>query len=187
MQDRVPVNPGRVLVTPENGGAAYYATLTRADNPTQEGTPLNKANLLTDATAALFGLGANAAPNDVLAAAWTLIDKNATDIANGVKIATGSYTGTGTYGSSNPCSLTFSFAPKILLLNVQDYTYTMGNDDCLLITPLTKDIAPGGTSTTYRCPVTWSNGGKTISWYNTASASNQLNVSDTTYHYIIIG
>lgn len=66
MQDRVPVNPGRVLVTPENGGAAYYATLTRADNPTQEGTPLNKANLLTDATAALFGLDANAVPNDVL-------------------------------------------------------------------------------------------------------------------------
>lgn len=66
MEDRIPANPGRVLVTPENGGAAYYATLTRADNPTQEGTPLNKANLLTDATAALFGLDANAVPNDVL-------------------------------------------------------------------------------------------------------------------------
>ena len=67
MQDRVPVNPGRVLVTPENGGEAYYATLTRADNPTQEGTALNKATLLKDATAALFGLGADAVPNDVLA------------------------------------------------------------------------------------------------------------------------
>ena len=66
MQDRVPVNPGRVLVTPENGSAAYYATMTRADNPTQEGTPLNKSSLLKDATAALFGLGTGAVPDDVL-------------------------------------------------------------------------------------------------------------------------
>ena len=56
MQDRVPVNPGRVLVSPEDGGAAYYATLTRADNPTQEGTPLNKATFLSDETAELLGL-----------------------------------------------------------------------------------------------------------------------------------
>ena len=67
MQDRVPVNPGRVLVTPENGGAAYYATLTRADNPTQEGTPLNKASLLKDTTAAMFGLDEYAVPEDVFA------------------------------------------------------------------------------------------------------------------------
>lgn len=64
MQDRIPVNPGRVLVTPENGNAPYYATLTRADNPTQAGTPLNKATLLKDATAAKFGLGADAVPDD---------------------------------------------------------------------------------------------------------------------------
>lgn len=67
MQDRVPANPGRVLITPENGTAAYYATMTRADNPTQEGTPLNKSTFLRDATAALFGLGTDAVPDDVLA------------------------------------------------------------------------------------------------------------------------
>ena len=67
MQDRVPVNPGRVLVTPENGEAAFYATLTRADNPTQEGTPLNKATLFKDATAAIFGLGSGAVPDEALA------------------------------------------------------------------------------------------------------------------------
>ena len=64
MKDRIPVNPGRVLVTPENG-SAFYATMTRADNPTQEGDPLNKNTLLKDETAALFGLGADAVPNDV--------------------------------------------------------------------------------------------------------------------------
>lgn len=64
MQDRIPVNPGRVLISPENG-SAYYATMTRADNPTQEGDPLNKNTLLKDATATLFGLGADAVPDDV--------------------------------------------------------------------------------------------------------------------------
>ena len=60
MKDRIARNPGRVLVTPENGGAAYYATITRADNPEQEGTPINKSTLLTDGTAALLGLDENA-------------------------------------------------------------------------------------------------------------------------------
>lgn len=34
-----------------------------------------------------------------------------------VKIATGSYTGTGTYGSSNPNSLIFGFQPKMIMFN----------------------------------------------------------------------
>lgn len=51
MLDRVPTKPGRMLITPENGGAPYYATVTRADEPVQEGTPLNKNTLLSDATA----------------------------------------------------------------------------------------------------------------------------------------
>ena len=38
--------------------------MVRADSPTQEGTPLNKGTLLKDATAALYGLGADAVPDD---------------------------------------------------------------------------------------------------------------------------
>ena len=65
MKDRVPLYPGRVTLTPVSGQANTY-DLTRADQPTQEGTPLNKASLLKDATAALFGLGTDAVPDDVL-------------------------------------------------------------------------------------------------------------------------
>mgnify|MGYP004622760533 CR=1 FL=1 len=65
MQDRVPLYPGRVTLTPVSGQANTY-DLTRADQPTQEGTPLNKASLLKDSTAALFGKTNAAVPDDIL-------------------------------------------------------------------------------------------------------------------------
>ena len=65
MQDRVPLYPGRVKMTPVAGQANTY-DMVRADDPTQAGTPLNKATLLKDTTAALFGLGTDAVPDDVL-------------------------------------------------------------------------------------------------------------------------
>ena len=49
MQDRISAYPGRVKLTPVAGQAGTY-DLTRADQPTQEGTPLNKASLLSDET-----------------------------------------------------------------------------------------------------------------------------------------
>ena len=42
-KDRVPQKPGRVKITPENG-TAFYATLDRADEPIEVGTPLNARN-----------------------------------------------------------------------------------------------------------------------------------------------
>ena len=43
-KDRVPQRPGRVKIIPENG-TAYFATMERADEPLQEGTPLNAGYL----------------------------------------------------------------------------------------------------------------------------------------------
>lgn len=65
MQDRISLYPGRVKMTPVAGQANTY-DMERADDPTQEGTPLNKATFLKDATAALYGLGTGAVPDDVL-------------------------------------------------------------------------------------------------------------------------
>lgn len=67
MQDRVPTKPNRVRIQPEDGSPAFYATMTRADEPTQNGTPLNKNTFLKDTTAALFGLDNQAVPDDVFA------------------------------------------------------------------------------------------------------------------------
>ena len=65
MQDRVPLYPGRVTLTPVAGQANTF-DMARADQPTQEGTPLNKATLLKDATAAKFGKDTGAVPDEVL-------------------------------------------------------------------------------------------------------------------------
>lgn len=74
-----------------------------ADGWAQQGTPLDKASLLTDATAALVDLGSEATVNDVLAvlankaavlddkaaAAERLISYGTTDLAAGAALATG--------------------------------------------------------------------------------------------------
>lgn len=66
MKDRIPVYPGRIQLVPSAAGDDLFV-LARADEPTQEGTPLNKASLLSDATAAAIGLtGDNPTVNDAL-------------------------------------------------------------------------------------------------------------------------
>lgn len=55
MKDRVPLYPGRVKLNPVSGQPNTY-DMVRADQPTQEGTPLNKSTLLKDATARKYGL-----------------------------------------------------------------------------------------------------------------------------------
>ena len=114
-----------------------------------------------------------------------LISIPADQIKDGVRIATGSYIGTGTYGSSHPNSLTFEFEPKALCI-VEDGQNTEGG--ILWINPLKRGRAmPANTNNSYYCYLTWS--GKTVSWYDIADRNSkyQHNVSGTTYHYIAIG
>lgn len=54
------------------------------DGWTQEGTPLDKANLLTDATAALMGLGDEATPNEMFAKLANRITYGTNDLNAGV-------------------------------------------------------------------------------------------------------
>lgn len=335
MQDRIPVNPGRVLITPENGSAAYYATMARADNPTQEGTPLNKASLLKDATANKFGLGVDAVPDDAFSLlsrfhsglgneylwakyavqtvdaydtqkfqgvqvntnandfyysasfhianslfvldnptkiSWAYPDDlsdlagkycikggkatsgdtlylmvqlptkystsincdNATVYSNihnedvetlvgyvnnpdpsaypiddgytykawgqlgkafdGIKYASGTYEATGTYGTNNPCSLTFDFVPKILAIAVQYSSNNQSNSQVFVLPKPSGNTENKGGS----CSIsTWeytkkvytyaSADGKTVYWYSPDSATHQMNQSGFTYAYFAIG
>lgn len=65
MKDRVPLYPGRVKLTPVAGQENTY-DMVRADQPQQEGDPLNKATLYSDDTAASFDLGADSVPDQAL-------------------------------------------------------------------------------------------------------------------------
>ena len=123
MQDRVSLYPGRVKLEPVAGQANLY-DLTRADQPTQEGTPLNKDSLLKDATADLFGLGADALPDDVLVAIKTLIDNVNETASEKVRIETGSYRGTGVCGTGNyGPTITFSETPKAVIVYQENWGF----------------------------------------------------------------
>lgn len=82
MQDRVSATPGRMLITPENGQPAFYATIEMADNPSVVGTALNKANLLSDSTATALGLTSSATPNTAFSQLNTKINNNNTKLNN---------------------------------------------------------------------------------------------------------
>lgn len=99
-------------------------------------------------------------------------------IAGAAKIATGSYVGTGTFGSANPTSLTFDFVPKILW--VESGGFLM---DAVIQSGKTY-IAYGNGHYAGHISVS----GTTVSWYTTAnSAAVDMNTLDTTYHYVAIG
>ena len=67
MKDRVPLYPGRVTLTPVSGQANTY-DMVRADQPTEEGTPLNKETLLSNTTAEALGLSGDPTVNDAFGA-----------------------------------------------------------------------------------------------------------------------
>lgn len=123
----------------------------------------------------------------------------------GVKIETGSYEGTGTYGSSNPNSLTFSFAPKMVFMLKYEpttggaATYLFGrkadaNQNYVYFVPmylLTEAFAANSGFTHYYSQSDYakrSADGKTLYWYNGGdTAGYQLNSSGNRYYYLAIG
>lgn len=76
MQDRVPTYPGRVTMVPVPGQPNTY-DMARADQPTQEGTPLNKATLFSDTTKSRYPDGTNTV--DQALAVTVLLKDKATD------------------------------------------------------------------------------------------------------------
>nr|DAH86892.1 MAG TPA: hypothetical protein [Bacteriophage sp.] len=94
-----------------------------------------------------------------------------------------SYVGTGTYGESNPCSLTFDFVPKIVLLLGKGYNSYVG---LLYFVPTIK---------LWNCiehqsimPTSVTLSGKTMSWwYQYNTVGYQANISGEKYIAIAIG
>lgn len=71
MKDRVPTQPGRVKLTHADG-TSEYATLERADEPTQTGTPINKATLFSSANEERFGCELPSEAFGLIGGEWTI-------------------------------------------------------------------------------------------------------------------
>ena len=111
-----------------------------------------------------------------------------------VRIATGSYEGTGTYGASNPCSLTFDFVPKAGFIYGADFNnFNLTNSGGINLVPFS-----GAETTIYyhsSFGVTLKISGDTVTWYFEYSDEDytkygpggQLNMNGQTYHWIAIG
>ena len=113
------------------------------------------------------------------------IDGMVTALSKGIRnnltqIYTGSYTGTGQYGSSNPNTLTFPFEPKLVVVG-------FGLDGWLIfITTGTENSDAFFANAYYSNKYTIS--GNELKWYtHDTNPAYQLNVSGATYHFIAIG
>ena len=148
-----------------------------------------KQQILSNATVALYGLGASAVPDDVLATARSLISTAQSTADSKCKIVSGSYVGTGTYGKDNKNSLTFDSPPKMLIITSPGSTFAnnIRSYDLLLYIFGFDGLAPS--TFTNKSDgfymVTISGSGNTVSWYSTGSAEYQLNKSGVTYDYIV--
>lgn len=102
------------------------------------------------------------------------------------QIETGSYTGTGKYGSSNPNSLTFAFTPKTLF--VFSGIEAVGANGFGWVNGMTEGVPMNYVhSSSYLYKLTISSDGNTVTWYSSDSIDCQFNASSRKYYYIAFG
>lgn len=99
-----------------------------------------------------------------------------------------SYVGTGAYGSANPNTLSFDFVPKLVMItilsgsNAQVPTFFTQGYAWSYFMNVSGTSAGSTTVTASAIVVTWSEDGKTLSWYGKGTvATMQLNADGYTY------
>lgn len=93
-------------------------------------------------------------------------------IDGGLQIIEGSYTGTGRYGEGNENSLSFPKPPKFLMIG--GASGMKGYIHCSYEVGALFYIDQNGPSYIH---ASWTNGGKTLTWYSTKSEELQCNES----------
>ena len=103
----------------------------------------------------------------------------------GLKIATGTYVGTGTCGAEHPNSLTFDFVPKLV--------FVFSDNDSggqIIWTPGVPRVS-SNIRNPYEYSVITSGSGNTFAWYSDATdglgPSKQLNLNTFTYRWAALG
>lgn len=103
------------------------------------------------------------------------------------RIATGSYTGTGTYGSDKPNRLTLPFEPKFLYISTATGFALRSLNSSTHVLYNTLFWQEGiNEVVVFNDDVYISRSGNAISWYS-SDMHSQLNETGKTYHYIAIG
>ena len=100
----------------------------------------------------------------------------------------GSYVGTGTYGSSNPCSITFSFKPKIVIFP-NDLVYNARGKSMIAVDCLTTSYQDVDGTLGYEVYAKFDTTTNTLYWYASTRANeyHQLNRAGETYYWVAIG
>ena len=156
----------------------------------------SKDEILDSATKALYGLGTDAVPDEVFSVIYGILSDSL--------IQEVSYTGTGRYGSGSPSSVTFSFAPDVVIAMGRerdgDYVQRFGcetGDKTNYWMSYTKFLSVNSYEPSYNAFMDGTgpdssgytyarleNDGKTLSWYRTDGAYQQLNYSGDVWHFI---
>lgn len=207
MIDRNVQYPNRYMVVPVDGSDNLVDLIPAPGEIYEEGTLLNKATLLSDETASIFELTSeDPTVNEAL-------KKTGTALSDSVRIASGSYVGTGTYGASHPSSLAFDFEPEVLFVFKgsykpakvlykdyfvyesfsNSYICFLRGGNSVAVSDTYIETSGGGffiKGTVTDMPYSMNNGA--VSWYfngesETDGPSSQMNDSGITYHYIAIG
>ena len=208
MQDRIPRYAGRVILTPVEGQINTY-DLVRADDPTQQGTPLNTSNLLSGQASATILTLAGAEPTN-LSEAFLQLSKVLYPLKkNAVGILPGSWTGTGysyaagreqagitVYGQLTAplVSVETLFTPLAILI-----TKGTSGEAVVITSPTTErgSNAFNSTGTWYGISLDWQEYGVDITHTTYKSSSydtppnrefnSGMNNIGVTYYYTVIG
>lgn len=109
-------------------------------------------------------------------------------LGGNAKIKSGSYTGTGTYGSGNKNTLLLGFSPVLVAVYGTNYGiryYNWWIDSFVWLPNVTtvEEAALNGSIGT----IIFSSTATSLSWYSINGATTQLNASGQTYYYVALG
>jgi len=187
MQDRISNHPNRWVLTPVTGETDTY-DFTRADDPTQVGTPLNKATFLPDTTVTAVESATGASgitlPCEALDAIASVLSAIGTT-STIVKVATGSYTGAGGTSDTKYKTLTFSFKPRFLIVIKSGLFVNIKSTGNCIAWMYNASYMDNTVPCTY-------DGNYTLKWRCSSTVQadrpvNRMDESGTTYYYLAMG
>lgn len=178
----------------DNGYEVLYPNTTLNSVVDWQESLYSKDEILDSATKALYGLGEDSVPKDVLNLLTKAVIVNNGEFSDlngnsvGVRVVTGTYVGTGSNGASNLNVLNLGIKPKVLLVEPQNDTSVTRFHYFVAIYSQQRawvDYSVGNSTGDHGVTLGWDN--TWASWYNQTSAERQLNLSNVTYQYVAIG